>query len=281
MTVPVGQANIQSASDGAGAPNVQPWEYDDFGRFHPFGTLPTPGKDLFTFLAAGSRISLFIALTAISLAGIIAAGFGLLTAYYKGLTDLAVVVTSDSVQSVPPLILLILVSVAFRGHWLQTIYNGALLIALAFAFTYWPALWRAVRGPAFQIAEREWIDAARSYGQRPRTTMRKHMLPYIAGYLIIYASLSIGGIIIATAALAFLGIGITAPTPEWGRAIDMGQRLVATDAGHVSLIPGILIVLVVTGFNALGDGVRDALDPQSEASGGSGDEIAAASGGGG
>jgi peptide/nickel transport system permease protein len=281
MTVPVGQANIQSASDGAGAPNVQPWEYDDFGRFHPFGTLPTPGKDLFTFLAAGSRISLFIALTAISLAGIIAAGFGLLTAYYKGLTDLAVVVTSDSVQSVPPLILLILVSVAFRGHWLQTIYNGALLIALAFAFTYWPALWRAVRGPAFQIAEREWIDAARSYGQRPRTTMRKHMLPYIAGYLIIYASLSIGGIIIATAALAFLGLGITAPTPEWGRAIDMGQRLVATDAGHVSLIPGILIVLVVTGFNALGDGVRDALDPQSEASGGSGDEIAAASGGGG
>jgi peptide/nickel transport system permease protein len=182
---------------------------------------------------------------------------------------------------VPPLILLLLVAVAFRGHWLQTIYNGALLIALAFAFTYWPALWRAVRGPAFQIAEREWIDAARSYGQRPRATMRKHMLPYIAGYLIIYASLSIGGIIIATAALAFLGLGITAPTPEWGRAIDMGQRLVATDAGHVSLIPGILIVLVVTGFNALGDGVRDALDPQSEASGGSGDEIAAASGGGG
>jgi len=280
-TTTPGDANLQSASQGGSNPdyNTGIMEYDDFGRFHPFGTMPNPGGDLFTFMAYGARVSLFIGLLAIGISGTIAASFGLLTAYYKGLSDLAVVVVSDSIQAIPAILLLILISVIFSDHWLGNFYNGGLLIALAFGFIYWPGLWRSVRGPAFQVSEQEWVDAARSYGQRADLTMRNHMLPYILGYLLIYGSLTIGGVIITTSALSFLGIGISPPTPEWGRAVADGRSYVATQSWHIALVPGVLIVLVVTAFNALGDGIRDAIDPQSE--GGDADTEAAAAGGGG
>lgn len=278
-TTVVGPANADSASDGAGDSNVGPWQYDEFSRFHPFGTMPD-GKDLFTFMMAGARISLFIGLVAMGIAGTIAATAALLTGYYKGLVDLIVVISGDTVMSIPQLLLLILLSAVFADHWLGSIYNGGLIIALIFAGTSWPYLWRAIRGPSLQVAGEEWVDAARSYGQSPRNTMSKHMLPYITGYLLVYASMSLGGIIIATSALSFLGggLGVTSPTPEWGRAIAAGQDFVATQSWHVSMIPGIMIVIVVTAFNALGDGIRDAIDPQSD---GGGSQTTVAGGGGG
>jgi len=280
-TISVCNANFNVASNGQGGNNVGLMQYDRYGRFHPFGTLPTPGKDMFTFMVAGARVSLFIGLLAIGLGGVVATAFAMITAYYKGLADLAVVIASDSIMTIPALLLLIIVSVTFRGHWLNSILSGGLLIALILAFTRWPLLWRAIRGPSFQVAEQEWVDAARSYGQRARVTMRKHMLPYVMGYLLIYGSMSLGGVIITTSALSFLpgGLGVQAPTPEWGRAIAMGQSYVATQSWHISMIPGILIVLVVTAFNALGDGIRDAIDPQSEGSD-AGAEMGAGGGGG-
>lgn len=280
QSIIVGQANLESASTGAGAQNTGPWQYDQYDRFHPFGTMPTPGQDLFTFMVHGARISLFIGLTGIGISTILAAAFALVTAYYKGLVDLAVVVTGDTVMTIPQLLVLILLSVVFADHWLSGIYNGAFLLAIIFGFTGWPFLWRAVRGPAFQVSEEEWIDAARSYGQTPRKTMTKHMLPYIVGYLLIYGSMSLGGYIILTSALSFLGLGITPPTPEWGRAIAAGQDYVANQSWHISLIPGFLIVIVVTGFNAMGDGIRDAIDPQAD-TGEGGEEVAVTGGGGG
>lgn len=271
-------ANLASASQGAGSTNIGPWQYDEYDRFHPFGTLTTPGVDLFTFMAYGARMSLFIGVLAIAISSVLAAGFGMLTAYYKGAIDLSVVLVSDSIQSLPGILLLILVSVVFQNHWLGQIYNGGLVIALAFGVIYWPSLWRSVRGPAFQVAEQEWVDAAKSYGQRSTATMRKHILPYLLGYLLIYGSLTIGGIIIGVASLSYLGIGINPPTPEWGRAIAAGQDYVTTPAWHIALLPGFLIVIVVTGFNALGDGIRDVIDPESEGDD-AGTEAAAAGGG--
>jgi peptide/nickel transport system permease protein len=275
----VGLANSASSSDGAGDSNVGVWQYDDFDRFHPFGTM-ADGKDLFTFMMAGARVSLFIGVLAMGIAGTIATTAALLTGYYKGLVDLIVVILGDSVMSVPQLLLLILLSAVFADHWLGSIYNGGLIIAIIFAATSWPYLWRAVRGPSLQVASEEWIDAARSYGQTPRKTMSKHMLPYIIGYLLVYASLSLGGIIIATSVLSFLGagLGVSAPTPEWGRAISNGQKFVATQSWHVSMIPGLMIVFVVTAFNALGDGIRDAIDPESDSEG---SQTTVAGGGGG
>ncbi|EMA44368.1 binding-protein-dependent transporters inner membrane component [Halococcus morrhuae DSM 1307] len=277
--VTVGTANLGSTSQGAGGENVGPWSYDDYGRFHPFGTL-TDGKDLFTFMAAGARISLMIGLVSLMIAGFIATALAMLTAYYKGLADLAAVITSDSIQSLPVLLVLILASAVFGNTWIANLYNGAVLLIAIFSVTYWPFFWRALRGPALQISEQEWIDAAKSFGQKPRVIMQKHMFPYVVGYLLIYASLTLGGIIIAVAGLSYLGLGITPPTPEWGRAISAGQPYVATASWHISLIPGIMITLIVVGFNALGDGIRDALDPQSEGGEETGGEAAVAGGGG-
>jgi len=276
-----GAANSQTVSQGNPENNVGPMSYDQYNRFHPFGTM-TNGKDLFTFMMAGARISLFIGTLSIAIAGGIATVLALVTSYYKGVADLLTVVVGDSIQALPALLVFLLVSWSFSNsnHGIVNVLDGGFLLALMFGLYYWPALWRAVRGPALQVSEQEWIDAAKSFGQRPTVTMRKHMAPYIAGYLLIYASLTIGGIIIATAALSFLGVGINPPTPEWGRAVDEGRLYVTTVSWHMATIPGVMITLVVLGFNAFGDGIRDAIDPQSEGGTDASNEAGASGGGG-
>ncbi|WP_435115263.1 ABC transporter permease [Halolamina sp. C58] len=273
-TVVVGQANLNSLSQGNDR-NIGPWTYDDYGRFHPFGTMQD-GSDLFTFLVVGSRISLVIGVLSVALSASIAASLALTSAYYKGRVDLSMVLVSDAVMAMPQLLLLIMLTTVLRETWVSDLYSGGFLLALIFAFTGWTYMWRSIRGPALQISEREWIDAARSFGQTPITIMRKHMLPYVTGYLLIYGSMTLGGAIISIAGLSYLGLGVQPPTPEWGRAVNLGQDYVRTGSWHISLIPGILITLVVTGFNALGDGIRDAIDPQSDSAGG---ETAGAGGG--
>lgn len=275
-TVFIGDANLGSQSGAQ--EGIGPMQYDDYDRFHPFGTMDR-GQDLFTFMAYGARISLFIGVVAIGLSVVISGALAVLSAYYKGLLDLSVVLGSDSVQAMPQLLVIILLSVVFADTWIAGLYDGGFLLALIFGLTGWPSLWRAVRGPALQVADREWVDAARSMGQRPTTTMRRHMSPYLTGYLLVYGSMSLGGVIIGVAGLSFLGLGVTSPTPEWGRAVDAGQPYVATPSWHISLIPGLLVVLVVTAFNALGDGIRDAIDPESDT--GASQEGAMATGGGG
>jgi peptide/nickel transport system permease protein len=261
--VSVGVANQETRSAGNPDLNVGPMTYDDYGRFHPFGTMPS-GQDLFTFIVAGSRLSLIIGLLAVALSSAIAVSGALISAYYKGRVDLGLIVVSDSIMAMPRLLLLIMLTVILGGTWLGSLYGGGLVLGLIFAGTGWPFLWRSFRGPALQVAENEWIDAAKMYGRRPWTIMRKHMLPYILGYVLVYGSMTLGGAIIAIAGLSFLGLGVNAPTPEWGRAVNAGQEYVGTVSWHISFIPGALITLVVTGFNALGDGIRDAIDPQSD-----------------
>jgi peptide/nickel transport system permease protein len=261
--VSVGVANQETRSVGNPELNVAPMSYDDYGRFHPFGTMPS-GQDLFTFIAAGSRISLVIGLMAVVLSSGIALVGALVSAYYKGKVDLGLIVVSDAIMAMPRLLLLIMLTVILGGTWLGGLYGGGLVLGLIFAGTGWPFLWRSFRGPALQIAENEWIDAAKMSGHRSWTIMRKHMLPYILGYVLVYGSMTLGGAIIAIAGLSFLGLGVNAPTPEWGRAINAGQEYVGTVSWHISFVPGVLITLVVTGFNALGDGIRDAIDPQSD-----------------
>jgi len=280
-TVPVGNANFNSKSKGDSGQNVGPLTYDDYDRFHVFGTLKN-GRDLFSYMMGGARITLIVAGIAIGLAALIAMLLSMVAAYYGGTVDLTVLTVSDGVVSIPQLLLLIMASFVFNGHWLGDALNGGLLLALLFGMTTWPFLWRAVRGPALQVAEEEWIMAAQSFGQHPRTIMQKHMLPFVLGYLLVYASMTVGGIIISLSALSFLGngLGITQPTPAWGRAVSEGQGLVSTASWHISFISGMMIVVLVVGLNALGDGVRDAIDPESGAGSDTDDNEEAAMGGG-
>lgn len=278
VSIAHGTANIQTRSQG-GENNVGLWSYDQFDRWHPFGT-NQDGKDFFTFLVFGARTSLVIGLIAIGLGTGIALALSLVTAYYKGLVDFLTIITSDTIISIPAFLMVLLLSVLFQqaNHPIAEVYDGGLLLALIFAGVYWPGLWRSIRGPSLQVAQQEWVDAAKSYGQTPLATMRMHMAPYVVSYIMIYASLLLGGIIIATAALSFLGLGINPPTPEWGRAVAEGRSYTSTTSWHISTVPGLLIVLVVTGFNALGDGIRDAIDPESDMGGGA--DTTAAGGGG-
>ncbi|WP_135363697.1 ABC transporter permease [Halosimplex halophilum] len=263
--VSVGTANLDTVSQGIETRNVGVLTYDRYDRFHPFGTLPN-GQDLFMFMAAGARVSLFIGLLSIGLSVVLAGGGALVSAYYRGRVDLGLVLAGDSIQAMPQLLVIILLSVVLSGTWIADLYNGGVLIALVFAGTGWPGLWRSIRGPAMQVARESWVEAARGFGEPARVTMYRHILPYVTGYLLVYASMILGGIVIGVAGLSFLGLGVTAPVPEWGRAISAGEPYVDSVSWHIALIPGLLIVLVVTGFNALGDGVRDAIDPQSESS---------------
>ncbi|GGL35258.1 peptide ABC transporter permease [Halarchaeum grantii] len=262
QTTSVGLANLRSASRGAGQ-NVGIGAYDRFGRFHPVGTLPS-GKDLFTFMAAGARVSLFVGLLATAISAVVALALALLSAYYRGVFDLVTVLASDSVQAMPRLLVVIMLGVVLSGTWIAGVYSGALVLALVFGFWGWPGLWRAVRGPALQAVESDWVDAARSFGEGVPTLLGRHVAPFVVGYLLVYASMGIGGIMIGTAGLSYLGLGIHAPTPEWGRAVAIGQQYVVSPSWHISVLPGLAITLVVVGFNALGDGVRDAIDPRSE-----------------
>ena len=262
-TVTVGVANTDATSQGIDDRNVGPLSYDQYDRFHPFGTLPS-GQDLFTQVALGARVSLFIGLVAITISGVVATGLAMISAYYGGRIDLGIVLVSDATQSLPQLLVVILLSVVFSQTWIAGLYSGGVLLALIFALTGWPSLWRAIRGPALQVSERTWVDAADSYGLAPRVTMRRHILPYIIGYLLVYASMSLGGIIIGVSGLSFLGLGISPPTPEWGRLVNVGQPLLTTVSWHIAVIPGVLIVIVVTAFNALGDGIRDAIDAETD-----------------
>ncbi|MFB6185769.1 MAG: ABC transporter permease, partial [Halobacteriaceae archaeon] len=148
-----GPANSDSQSIGD-TPRVPPLSYDDYGRFHPFGTT-TKGQDLFTFIAAGSRISLMIGLVSVGLSAVIATALALVSAYYKGRVDLGFVLLSDAVMSMPQLLLLIMLSTILANTWIGGIYSGGMVLALIFAFTGWTYMWRSLRGPALQVSERE------------------------------------------------------------------------------------------------------------------------------
>ena len=262
QTVTVGQANLDSTSQGIESRHIGLFSYDQYNRYHPFGTLPS-GQDLFTAVALGARVSLFIGLLAIGVSAVISTGLALISAYYGGAVDLLIVLLSDATQALPQLLVVIMLSVVLSQTWIAGLYNGAVLLSLIFALTGWPSLWRAIRGPALQVSERTWVEAADSYGLDSKSTMVRHILPYIVGYLLVYASMSLGGIIIGAAGLSFLGLGVTAPTPEWGRLVNVGQSLLTTMSWHIAVVPGVLIVIVVTGFNALGDGIRDAIDSET------------------
>lgn len=268
-------ASFDSRSNGQNTVGL--WQYDGYDRWMPLGTTDR-GQNMLTHLAYGARTSLVIGLTSIILSALIAVALSMLAAYYKGVVDLVTVMASDTIQAIPLLLLVMLLSVIFQNadHPLAQPLDGGFLLALIFALALWPAMWRTIRGPSLQVAEEEWVDAAKSYGQQPLTIMRKHMIPYITGYLLIYASLLIGGIIITVSALTFLGLGINPPTPEWGRLIDSGQPFVSTSSWHVATVPGVSIVLVVLAFNALGDAIRDAIDPEADVS-----DSGASTGGGG
>jgi len=233
------------------APNyvhaLQPPTLDHWGGTDEFG------RDVLSRVLYGARISLGVAVLGVAgglLPGIV---LGLMTGYYRGRLDDVVMRAVDVLLAFPG-ILLAIAMVAILGPGLQNIVMAIGIFSL-------PGFTRLVRGSTLQVSSLDYIEAVRAQGARSSWILLRHILPNIMAPLIVIATLRLGGAILTESALAFLGLGAPPPTPEWGAILSNAKDNLVTSP-YLAVAPGIALVLTVLGFNLLGDGLQDTLDPR-------------------
>ncbi len=219
---------------------------------HLFGT-DQLGRDILSRIIYGTRISLRIAILAAVIATVIGAPLGLISGYFRGRVDDLLMRLTDMFMAFPRLILAMAIAAALR----PTLENVIIAISLA----AWPAYARLARSVTLGLREENFVEAARALGASPMRILARHIAPGVISPVVIQVSLDMGGIILTAAGLGFIGFGAQPPTPEWGVMISEGRTYI-TDQWWVSTFPGIAISLFVLGFNLLGDGIRDILDPR-------------------
>ncbi len=211
------------------------------------------GRDILSRIIYGSRVSLIVAVVSVGLAFVFGTFLGSVSGYYKGTLDNVIMRIMDIILAFPYLLLAIVV-VAYLGPSLQN-------AMMAIGITYIPRFARIVRGSVLEECEKDYVMAARAVGARDWRILFIAILPNCLGPLIVQTTLSFASAILDAAALSFLGLGAQPPTPEWGAMIAKSRGLILR-ASWVMTFPGIAILLAVLGFNLLGDGLRDALDPR-------------------
>ncbi len=220
---------------------------------HPFGTDPF-SRDVLSRMLHGARISLAIAAGAVTLQLSIGILLGALAGYAGGVIDAVLMRLVDAALSIPRLLLLIVI-VALWGD------VGLLRLTLLIAGTGWFGVSRLVRAEARAVREREFVLSARALGASPARILGRHVLPNSLGPALVAATLGIGNVILLEAGLSFLGIGVRPPSPSWGAIIQDGAERVS-DLWWLTLFPGLAILSTVFACNAMGDALRDALDPR-------------------
>lgn len=235
-----------------------PYEQSLYDRLQPpskkhlFGT-DDLGRDILSRIIYGARISLAIGIISVALALGIGASTGLVSAYYGGVIDTILMRLFDVMLAFPTILLAIAIMAALGPD----LKNAMIAVGIVNI----PTFARIVRASALVIKEQEYVMAAYALGQSNFKIIFRHILPNIIGPITVQASLSYGGSILSAAGLGFLGMGAQPPTPEWGAMLSQARSFIISAPWTVTF-PGIAILLSVLGFNILGDGLRDFLDPR-------------------
>jgi len=219
---------------------------------HPMGT-DDLGRDVLTRILYGARISLLVGFVAVGIATFIGVVLGALAGYYGGWVDNLIMRFVDIMLCFPTFFLILAV-VAFLE---PSIWNIMIIIGL----TSWMGVARLVRAEFLSLREREFVLAARACGARDGRIIFRHLLPNALSPVLVSATLGVAGAILTESALSFLGIGVQPPTPSWGNMLIVGKQTLGT-AWWLSAFPGLAILVTVLGYNLLGEGIRDALDPR-------------------
>ncbi|MCL2855931.1 MAG: ABC transporter permease [Defluviitaleaceae bacterium] len=223
------------------------------GRIHIFGT-DNFGRDVFGRIAHGASTTLSVGFIVLAIALTIGVVLGAISGFYSGMTDNIIMRFIDIILAVPN-ILMALALGAVMGPGLTTIMIAVGIGAI-------PGYARIVRASVLSLREQEFVEAARSIGANDFRIIRRHILPNCIAPIIIEATMGLAGAILAAAALSFLGLGMTPPSPEWGAMLSLGRDFMLAGEWHMTFFPGLFIALMVFALNMVGDGLRDAFDPR-------------------
>ncbi|MFQ3319649.1 MAG: peptide/nickel transport system permease protein [Natronomonas sp.] len=228
---------------------------------HPFGTGQL-GRDILSQVMVGARYSLAIGVIAVGLAVLVGVPMGAIAGYYGGWIDEAIMRLVDILYAFPFLVLaIVIIAILGQGFW---------KMIAALVIVGWIGYARLIRGEILSVKENEYVMAAKALGARDRSIIFKHIVPNAMAPVIVQATLNVGTIVLAAAALGFLGLGLQPGTPEWGTILSEGRDAVISGRWWVTVFPGLAIVFFVLAVNLVGDGVRDALDPQDAGGDGGG-----------
>jgi peptide/nickel transport system permease protein len=211
------------------------------------------GRDVLSRIIIGARVSLMIQLASVILALIVGVILGSLSGFYGGIVDRIIMGFVDILMAFPSIFLAIIV-IAVLGHGLRNVIFAAAAYSI-------PQFARIIRASFISMKEAEFIEAARAAGETDLVLISFYLLPNTFTPAIVQTTLRLATIMLTVSGLSYLGLGVQPPTPEWGAMLSMGRIYILT-APHVATFPGIAIMLVVLGFNLLGDGLRDSLDPR-------------------
>lgn len=219
---------------------------------HVFGT-DEFGRDIFARIVHGSRVSIKVGVIAVAMSLVGGGLLGAIAGYYGGKIDNVIMRLMDVLLAIPSILLAITIVAAFGTNLMN------LILALGIAGI--PKYARIVRAAVMGVKDQEFIEAARAIGATDATIIMKEVIPNCLSPIIVQVTLSVAGVILSIASLSFIGLGIQPPAPEWGAMLSGGRQYLR-DAWHLTLFPGLAIMITILALNLLGDGLRDALDPR-------------------